>query len=417
MTETVVVAAVSIFLYFILSAASSYSYYRLWLKKRNATNLRLPTYVVNANGRFDDSKRFFFLTLAASAFLDIPFYVECLASNAKECVWFDIGHTVCWSFHLLALTGYAVCLGIPLFLWSDIINGKDGSVWTCESSYTKIFLHVSIGLYAAFQLTSIIALSITSKDYFSKEYSEATFWFESMLITFMALGWFLIGVRLQIYIRNVQLRPEAEGKIVMVINMIMLTVCLSFVTRAVLTGLRSYYENLNGISYAVYALGTRWLPYIFCSFLLIHILRRSDTKQGAAALNSTQETADSARLHASLLKDGYESDGGLERLDRALSDDGMASRRSSYRSSGDSRMGSFHSGIMGSLVSDWHDDSHSFDSYESMGSSRVQSSGSSPSPARDSSFVAALMSARPPSSNFNIKPKSDSNTFNDSFSF
>jgi hypothetical protein len=143
------VAWISLCLYFLLFACSLYFYMKL--SKFNASNsptLRAAT--LGPRARFEKemnkSKQIFFCLIAISALFDMPYYLGCIVdSGPKDCEWDNDSFTIVWSVHLIASTGYAIAMGIPLFLWSDIVNGRDGAIWGSifRPDFAKLYLYIS----------------------------------------------------------------------------------------------------------------------------------------------------------------------------------------------------------------------------------------------------------------------------------
>ena len=156
----IVVAIVSIIIYFLLACTSLHFYYRL--RTNMPPEMSLVTsaktqYVVSKQQFARESKYIFFIVLFFCALCDIPFYAGCLYEGGPhECTWSNTLHTVVWSLHLLSLFGYLLCLGIPLFLWSDVLNGRDGKLFNSAhqilitvleiSSVSSVFLSIALSV-------------------------------------------------------------------------------------------------------------------------------------------------------------------------------------------------------------------------------------------------------------------------------
>lgn len=314
MHEAETVSAISIILYGLLSLTSLYYWFRL-RKNRNIDITKIESvkaqYIISKQQFARESKSFFFFVLFLSSLFDIPFYVGCLTDGGPhhECVWGGAWHTVVWSFHLLALFGYTLCLGIPLFLWSDVLNGRDGRIWKSAHSAdaTKKFLRASVFLYLLLEIASIVSLLLNGSDeYFgSNTYRHIFMVAEPALISCISIVWLSMGIRLQLYVRSVKFNKEAELRILFFVNLVMFSIVVSFLMRAVLLVLVNYHVlNLGGktFPYLLWVLLTRWMPYIYCSFMLIYILQRSESSSGSKMkYQGTQQCAD-ARMTRALLQ-------------------------------------------------------------------------------------------------------------------
>jgi hypothetical protein len=119
---------------------------------------------------------------------------------------------------------------------------------------------------------------------------------ESIFIVIILSVWLWCGVRLQMHVVDVSFRPEAERRILFVINIVMGCILLSNLLRAVMI-LSLFLEESFKIhiyySFLCWVVGTRWIPYIFCSALLIMIMQRSFGTLGR------QDTGDGQRFRAS----------------------------------------------------------------------------------------------------------------------
>ena len=244
--------------------------------------------VDKGKGQFHNSKRAFFFILAISSALDLPAYVGCVIHNGPpNCQWNSVTYSFCWIFHLLALVGYAMSLGIPLFLWSDIYHGRDGNLFRFSqySDFTKPFLHISIVCYFSVQLMTICALLFSSDlqnpdNFHNHPLNVLAKVLDPILILLISAIWLFTGIRLQLYVVNVCFRPLYEKRILFVINTVMFTVLCSYLLRATMIislFLDSHHiEALNelGRSYTLWVIFTRWVPNIFCSLVLVHLLHR-----------------------------------------------------------------------------------------------------------------------------------------------
>ncbi len=302
------VSLTSVVLYFSLAVTSLYFYLRL----RGPFPLHLGLdaaktqwTVVGRRRCALNSKSLFFLLLCLSSLSDVPFYIGCLSeSGPDQCGWNNDMHTVVWSFHLVALFGYAVCLGIPLFLWSDVINGRDGLLFRSahKADFTKKFLRLSVLLYFILEVATVVSMLVTGEnEYFSSlEYRTVFSMSESSLIASIACVWLVMGIRLQLYVRAVRFDAQSQKRILLMVNLIMLSIFCCYLLRAVLLLLHNFsLIEVGGerLSYAAWVACTRWLPYIYCSFMLIYILQRSE---GTPDKSNTQEAPQSSVMRSLL---------------------------------------------------------------------------------------------------------------------
>jgi hypothetical protein len=110
--------------------------------------------------KFHVHSRIFFFVLGVSALLDLPMYVGCIEQQGPtDCEWDNYQYSLFLGLHFVALCGYFYCLGVPLFLWAEVISNKEGGVETVLSSFdTKKFLYLSITCYTILQFIRIIGL-------------------------------------------------------------------------------------------------------------------------------------------------------------------------------------------------------------------------------------------------------------------
>ena len=162
MNTPVSVSIISIFLYVLLATTSFYHYRILVHRSKNSKiNIISSEFTL----KFNENKKLFFLILSISAILDIPLYIGCISEGGpKDCEWDAVTYVVFFILHLVSLCGYFICLGVPLFLWSDIITGNREvnveSLFRCID--TKQFLFVSIACYGALQLVRVLSLFFAS---------------------------------------------------------------------------------------------------------------------------------------------------------------------------------------------------------------------------------------------------------------
>mmetsp|Transcript_8665 Transcript_8665/g.12940 ORF Transcript_8665/g.12940 Transcript_8665/m.12940 type:complete len:393 (-) Transcript_8665:69-1247(-) len=242
----------------------------------------------NSNN-FIECKLVFFATLATSALASLPLWVVCVGlGGPHDCQWNGSSYAFCWSLHLLSLTGYSCCVGIPTIMWSDIINGYN------NTSFLKSFLRKDIDItricfvsflscYILNELLTVLSMAIWLKpsdigQYLdnNKIYGFNTF-AEPIIIFLFAGGCLIIGTRLQIYVRSVRLEEGIERRLLWQLNTVLAIVAISYLTRAAfILNLRSHYnDNVFDCSYPVWIICTHWLPQILCSLCLLVIMSRS----------------------------------------------------------------------------------------------------------------------------------------------
>lgn len=286
-----IVALFSIVLYSALALTSGYYYRRLKTPPGDSMTM------IPGRGQFNKSKLTFFSVLCVSAALDVPLYVGCVSMNGPQyCYWDSVSYSLCFCLHLIALVGYAVTLGIPLFLWSDLSQGRDGNMFSRKyPDFSKIFLHLSIGSYFVLQMTIILTVLITADDpgkYDSSVVRKVGALADPIVIFVIAVIWLSSGIRLQMYVVDVCFRPADERKILFTINAVMFTILCSYLLRAVMVvSLYTDYHNRSlhvlNYSYIIWTIGTRWIPYILCSFLLIFLMKRSVATVEAVSLTTS----------------------------------------------------------------------------------------------------------------------------------
>jgi hypothetical protein len=249
-------------------------------------------------GPLNKSKLTFFMILCVSAMCDVPLFVGCLAEGGPlDCEWNTISYTLSWVLHLMALVGYAITMGIPLFLWSDIRHGRDGDLFSRKyPDFSKLFLHVSIAAY--FILLTMTAMTIlivadNPRKYHTTTLRKVGTLAEPIVIFIIASVWLWNGIRLQMYVVDVRFRRADERKILFTINVVLFAILCSYLLRAVMvislyTDYHTRTLHFLNYSYIVWVVCTRWIPYVFCSYLLIFLMRRSVTTVEAVSLPETE---------------------------------------------------------------------------------------------------------------------------------
>jgi hypothetical protein len=279
-TIPTIIAIISIILYALLSMVSLRYFLLIYQRGRFRRNSLLDYNHIPGDAKFTRSKLLFFLSLAISAALDIPLYVGCaVVGGPQDCEWDGYSYSAFWTLHRLALAGYFISLGIPLIQWTDVIYTQDDDIFSKQNS--RRFLLISTACYCALQIITSIAVFCASDaskhaSYAVSQFNSISNMFEAIFLVFIVAIWLWCGIRLQLYVMRVCFRPEAERRIIFMVNLVLLAVLLSYSLRAFLVfSLSINYCGLYVCHYVVWIIGTRWLPYIVCSFLLIYTMRRS----------------------------------------------------------------------------------------------------------------------------------------------
>jgi hypothetical protein len=286
-------AATSIVLYSIVALLSGYFFWQLKRKANSYSRIGGSSEI----GRFDPPKRNFFFVLCISAILDLPIYFGCLANGGpKDCEWDDVSYPIFWCFHLVALCGYTFSVVTPPVLWIDIINHKDGLLFTSsfEVTYTKRFFQFAVVAFSIIMLINIILVSLffnvsDPQDFASSNMLNATGTFlEPIFIFLVTCGCLWSGIKLQLYVRKVKLDSAKELRFLFHLNITMSIIVLTYLTRGIFVlrlfyGMPDWYVNKLGCSYVAWLVYTRWLPYIFLSLCLINEMRISGSNSSGDA--------------------------------------------------------------------------------------------------------------------------------------
>ncbi len=289
--EAFIIAGLSILFYGSLSLVS-YHYYRKFVNielqlQQDSDNPSYSSslYYRNQYGKYDDTKKYFFLLLTISSLCDIPSYFVCLYQNGPDtCQTNTIDWLFTYFFHSVALSGYAYCIILPCMLWSDMITGKDGKLFysNFEDSLIKIFFKIILIIYILNLiiglLCTIIYFAINPETALERLYYSITAFTEAILTVLLTGGCLLSGLNLLTYVKNAKLPIILERKFIISLNIILSIMVLSFLSRAILViGLSSFMPDIIKIPlpYSLYTIISRWLPDIFCQFCLILIMRFS----------------------------------------------------------------------------------------------------------------------------------------------
>lgn len=239
-------------------------------------------------GKFDEAKSWFFLLLTLSAAADIPLFVGCIAENGPhDCEWDGASYAIFWFMHLCAVCGYTYTIIIPCLLWSDMINKKDGKLFTSKypADNTKRLFQVALLCYIGLTICDIIFGGLYYKVSDHGAYNGNFFHMlctllEPVFICAIAFGCVWCGIRLQTYVRQAKLGFKTEVRFLFHMNVTMVVIASTYIARGVfvlqlVSFLPNSFRSSLRVSYFVWLLCTRWLPYIFCSFCLIVMMRAS----------------------------------------------------------------------------------------------------------------------------------------------
>ena len=262
-------------------------------------------------GKFDEAKTWFFLLLTLSAIADIPLFVGCIVQNGPhDCEWDGGSYAVFWFLHLCAVCGYTYTIIIPCLLWSDMINKKDGKLFTSKYPVdkTKRLFQVALLCFIGLTICDIIFGGIYYKvsdhgSYNGNYFHMMCALLQPIFICAIALGCLWSGIRLQTYVRQAKLGFKTEIRFLFHMNVTMVIITSTYMARALLTlqfvtFLPANFRSALKTTYFVWLLCTRWLPYIFCSFCLSVMMRASGEevakRRGSVRTKSTASSAHAA---------------------------------------------------------------------------------------------------------------------------
>lgn len=327
--ETFIIALLSVFFYSLLCFVSLRYYLKFHHLQHDSSNKAARLYYRTNLSHFDETKSQFFLILFLSALCDIPNYLLCLFSGSPSgCVWKnDFSFFVSYFFHLLAIGGYAYTIILPCILWNDIVNKKDGKLFFSKfpSNRIKQYFQVLFFLYIINSSLNVIVIIINliiastdkSSDNDPDEIIQKNFVYnlcnfcEIFLIFFITVGCFYTGLSLLFYVLKAKLDYKIIKKIFLHLNITIFIIVTCYATRGIMmfkiiSFIDSGFKDKLNFSYTVWILGTRWLPYIFCSFCLVSMMRTAGADIGkekgvdpqAKKINHQKETQTAAALAA-----------------------------------------------------------------------------------------------------------------------
>jgi hypothetical protein len=278
-TTTERVTYTSIVLYTLLFLASQWQLYVHLYNIRNGDI-----------GKLSKIKLLFFVTLSISAFLSLPFWIMCLIRNCpNECTWDGYDYELGWILHILVLAGYALCVGIPTIVWSDIVSNRFDEIYYSiklrKLDATRIWFIFFFFSYLSLELGTIISALVymdpnNNTDFFENNlYYKINVGLEPAIICMFTVGCLISGIRLQLYVIRTLLEENIQRKLLIQMNIILTIVTASYVARAFLIfDLFIEMFSISNINFAVWILCTQWLPQIICSFCLLYIMSRASSR-------------------------------------------------------------------------------------------------------------------------------------------
>lgn len=236
-----------------------------------------------------ECRKLFFGVLSISAILDLPIWFLCISyMGPSTCVVENVMFPMFQCFHMLALCGYAFCLGITTMLWSDILTENDDKPLFDFRSLDRgrAFFYVCISLYFVNELVVILSIIFwmdpNDPNHFV-EYNAVyryTDFSEPPLICLFAFGCLFTGIRLQKYVVSVQLGSKIQREFLIQLNSVLFIVTACYLLRAIFVF--TMFDNFGSdeikrISFGVWTLCTRWLPNVGSSLCLFVFMCRSQS--------------------------------------------------------------------------------------------------------------------------------------------
>ena len=216
--------------------------------------------------------------MAVSAAFDVPTYVWCLqAGTPHDCNDGSLGYAIVWSFHLLSLCGYSLCLCIPVFLWYCMILGRPVDLFSFSyPDFTKVFLHFSIICYSLVQLLTIaivVVMGITSFQKHTSLYASMGC-LSSLFELLMIAIWLAVGLQLQ---RLVYMSARNVSNILLSVNMVLCIVLCTNLLRAFMVFELDvpFVDRDIMTTYWFWILSSQYLPFVVSNFLLMSIMKLS----------------------------------------------------------------------------------------------------------------------------------------------
>ena len=195
-----------------------------------------------------------------------------------------------WSFHLVALCGYSLCLCIPVFLWYCMILGRPVDLFSFSyPDFTKVFLHFSIICYSLVQILTIVivlSMGVTSFTQHTELYASMGC-LSSMFELLMIAIWLAVGLQLQrlVYMsatRNVH-------NILLSVNIVLcIVLCTNLLRAFMVFELDVPFVNRDIMStYWFWILSSQYLPFVVSNFLLMSIMKMSSRSSEHSARYSS----------------------------------------------------------------------------------------------------------------------------------
>ena len=272
-------AIVSIFLYGSLSITCFYFASKFW--DFEGKKLRTGLYVA--------PKFTFFVVLGISALMDLPTFLTCSGlGGPEECEWNATSYAFCWSCHLLATCGQQFAVITPSILWSDIIQQKDGNFWNSSSplDFVKVFFRISWLIYCGVVVMTVLGVILFSNPSDENAYTAHTTigalsnLLNPIMLVVNASGCLYSGIRLQRHVVKVQLGTATQNRFLIQLNFVMIFITCTYILRALMVmslygAMPNSYKRLFDPvgSYPYWLPLTQWLPFVFCSFSLVYMMR------------------------------------------------------------------------------------------------------------------------------------------------
>jgi hypothetical protein len=301
---SLVMALISVGLYSALAVTCFYFANKFW--DRESKRLK--------QGRYVAAKFSFFIVLGISAIMDLPTFVTCAAKGGPEnCEWGTKSSDFCWCMHLLATIGQQYAIITPMILWSDIIFHRDGNFLITSSPLdaVKLFFRIVWVLYCGVIGMTILGVIL---DPDSQETTQVSDCLMPIMLFLMTSGCLFTGIRLQQHVIKVHLATDTQMRFLLQLNFLMLFITCSYALRAVMVlslfgPMPDAYQRAFDVvgAYALWLPLTQWLPFVFCSFCLVHNMRF----KGAGTTNrksteSTDSTASRGIGMATIMESGLQ---------------------------------------------------------------------------------------------------------------
>jgi hypothetical protein len=172
-------------------------------------------------------------------------------------------------FHVIAVSGFTFCMGIPICVWAGMITGSEINI--LELSYTtasKTVLHFTIALTMINTVVAIFQYFLGYEDlwylYIAATLSQAL----------ISLTWLCVGISLQRIVANTSV--GSSFNIVFSLNVIIFLVFLCDLTRAVLLLVFDFMVDMpSDWEFSWFLIGSVLVPFCIGNFLLIRLMTMS----------------------------------------------------------------------------------------------------------------------------------------------